>query len=157
MFGTQVQAKLEVKNPLDRIVAVVNDEVITEIELNTETALIKKQLRQQNTRLPDDAVLKRQLLERLILRRIQLQMAKRGSIRVDDEMVNRTLENIAAQNRMDLAQFKMVLEREGVDFETFRENMRDEITVTRLQQREVTNRIVVTQQEIDNFINNQIA
>lgn len=155
LWVSQAQAKLEVKDPLDRIVAVVNNEVITALELSHEMELIKKQLRQQSTRLPDEAVLQKQLLERMILRRIQLQMAKRGSIRVNDEMLNRTLENIAAQNRMDLSQFRAVLQREGVDFETFRENMRDEITVNRLQQRLVTSRIVVTEQEIDNFISNQ--
>ena len=155
LLSAQTQAKLAVEKPLDRIVAVVNNEVITELELNTEMALIKKQLRQQNTRLPEDAILQKQLLERMILRRIQLQMAERGKIRVDDEMVNRTLENIAAQNRMDLSQFRAVLQREGIEFESFRENMRNEITVNRLQQREVTSRIVVTQQEIDNFISNQ--
>lgn len=152
---TQANAKLEVKNPLDRIVAVVNDEVITELELNAEMKLIKKQLRQQNTQLPDDAVLGKQLLDRMILRRIQLQMAKRGSIRVDDETLNRTVDNIAAQNNLSLSDFRTVLKREGMDFEKFRENMRDEIAVNRLQQQQVRSRIVVTEQEIDNFLANQ--
>jgi len=155
LVASAAQAKLTVENPLDRIVAVVNDEVITGLELKAEMGLIKKQLRQQNTRLPNDAVLEKQLLDRMILRRIQLQMAKRGSIRVDDDMLNRTLENIAAQNRMSLSQFRAALQSEGINFESFRENMRDEITVNRLQQRQVRSRIVVTQQEIDNFINNQ--
>lgn len=155
LMTSVVQAKLEVENPLDRIVAVVNDEVITALELKAEMGLIKKQLSQQNTRLPSDAVLEKQLLDRMILRRIQLQMAKRASIRVDDDMLNRTLENIAAQNRMNLSQFRSALQNEGINFESFRENMRDEITVNRLQQRQVRSRIVVTQQEIDNFINNQ--
>ncbi len=155
LVASATQAKLAVENPLDRIVAVVNDEVITALELKAEMGLIKKQLRQQNTQLPSDAVLEKQLLERMILRRIQLQMAKRGSIRVDDDMLNRTLENIAAQNRMSLSQFRTALQSEGINFESFRENMRDEITVNRLQQRQVRSRIVVTQQEIDNFINNQ--
>ena len=155
VITTQSQAALSVEKPLDRIVAVVNDEVITELQLNAEMGLIKKQLRQQNTRLPDDAVLKKQLLERMILRTIELQMAKRGSIRVNDEALNRTLENIAAQNRMSLSQFREALQREGVDYASFRENMRDEITVNTLQQRIVRNRIVVTQQEVDNFIENQ--
>ncbi|MCF6337720.1 MAG: peptidylprolyl isomerase [Gammaproteobacteria bacterium] len=155
LMASAVQAKLAVENPLDRIVAVVNDEVITGLELKAEMGLIKKQLSQQNTRLPSDAVLEKQLLDRMILRRIQLQMAKRASIRVDDDMLNRTLENIAAQNRMSLSQFRTALQSEGINFESFRENMRDEITVNRLQQRQVRSRIVVTQQEIDNFINNQ--
>ena len=152
---SQAQAKLAVDNPLDRIVAVVNNEVITALELDREMELIKKQIRQQNNQLPDDAVLKKQLLERMILRRIELQMAQRGSIRVDDEMLNSTLENIAAQNRLTLPKFRAALQSEGVDFESFRENMRDEIIVNRLQQSQVTSRIVVTKQEIDNFLSNQ--
>ena len=155
VFAQPVGAALTVENPLDRIVAVVNDEVITDLELNKEMALIKQQLREQNNRLPSDAVLKKQLLERLILRRIQLQMAKRGSIRVDDETVNRTLENVAAQNRLTLNQFREALTKEGLNFEDFRENMRDEITLNRLQQRQVRNRIVITQQEIEAYISNQ--
>jgi len=145
LMTSVVQAKLAVENPLDRIVAVVNDEVITALELKAEIGLIKKQLSQKNTRLPSDAVLEKQLLDRMILRRIQLQMAKRASIRVDDDMLNRTLENIAAQNRMNLSQFRSALQNEGINFESFRENMRDEITVNRLQQRQVRSRIVVTQ------------
>jgi peptidyl-prolyl cis-trans isomerase SurA len=154
MFVAPVQAAITVSDPLDRIVAVVNNEVITALELNKEMELIKKQLSQNNTRLPADAVLQQQLLERLILRRIQLQMAERGSIRIDDDMLNRTMDNIAAQNRLSLAQFRSALESEGMSFEDFRENMRDEITINRLQQRMVKNRIVVTQQEIDSFIKN---
>ena len=153
--GQTANAAIEVTDPLDRIVAVVNDQVITALELDKEMGLIKQQLRQQNNRLPADDVLKKQLLERLILRDIQLQMAKRGSIRVDDQMLNRTLENIAAQNRLSLSQFRETLAREGMDYEYFRENMRDEITINQLQQRQVRNRIVITQQEIDTYISNQ--
>ncbi len=153
--ATVATAALKMNDPLDRIVAVVNSEVITALELDKEMQLIKKQLAQQDGRLPADAILRKQLLERLILRRIQLQMAKRGSIRVDDETLNRTLENIAAQNRLNLAEFRDALASEGLDYESFRENMRDEITVNRLQQRQVRNRIVITQQEIDTFISNQ--
>lgn len=152
---SQAHAALKVDDALDRIVAVVNNEVITALQLDKEMVLIKKQLAQQNSRLPADAVLRKQLLERLILRRIQLQMASRGSIRVDDETLNRTLDNIAAQNRLSLAQFRDTLAREGLDYEAFRENMREEITVNRLQQQQVRNRIVITQQEIDTFISNQ--
>lgn len=155
LIGQTANAALEINDPLDRVIAVVNDQVITALELDKEMGLIKQQLRQQNNRLPDDAVLKKQLLERLILRDIQLQMAKRGSIRVDDETLNKTLENIAAQNRLSLAEFRETLAREGLEYEAFRENMRDEIIISRLQQREVNNRIVITQQEIDTFISNQ--
>jgi peptidyl-prolyl cis-trans isomerase SurA len=148
-------AALAVKDPLDRIVAVVNDEVITELELNSEVESIKQQLQRQNTRMPSDSVLKRQLLERMILKRIQLQMAQRGHIKADDETVNRALDNIAAQNNLSLEQFRQALKNEGMDYTKFRENLRDEIILTRLQQDQVRNRIVITQQEIDNFLSNQ--
>lgn len=154
-FSQAANAALDVVDPLDRIVAVVNNEVITAIELDKELKQIKQQSRQQNNRLPADAILKKQLLERMILRSLQLQIAKRGSIRIDDLTLNRTLENIAAQNRLSLMQFRQALAKEGLDYEEFRENMRDEITINRLQQRQVRNRIVITQQEIENYISNQ--
>ena len=153
-FVFPASAALNITNPLDRIVAVVNDDVITAVELETEMGTIKKQLSQQNTRFPSDAILKKQLLERMILRRIQLQRAKRMHIRVDDETVNRTVDNIAAQNNLSLSQFREALTREGIDFASFRENMRDEITLNQLQNRLVRNRIMVTKQEIDNFLSN---
>lgn len=148
-------AALSVDNPLDRIVAVVNDDVITALELEDEVSDIKKQLRQQNTRLPEDAVLRKQLLERVILRRIQLQIAERAHIRVDDDTVNRTLDNIAAQNRLTLDEFRQALKREGIAYPKFRENIRQEIVLKRLQQQQVFNRITITEQEVDNFLSNQ--
>jgi peptidyl-prolyl cis-trans isomerase SurA len=141
--------------PLDNIIAVVNDDVITELELGDELDMIKKQLSLQNTRLPPDDILKPQILERMILRRLQLQLADKIHLHVDDETLNRTLDNIAAQNGMSLTQFRETLGREGIDFARFRENMRNEITISRLQNQRVSNRITVTQQEIDNFLANQ--
>lgn len=149
------QAQLSVTEPIDRIIAVVNDDVITALELTTEITSIKQQLQQQGQRLPPEATLKKQLLERLILRRIQLQMADRTRLRVDDESLNRALGNIAAQNNLGLPEFRDVLERDGMDFALFRENLRKEIIINRLQQRQLQNRIVVTEQEIDNFLANQ--
>lgn len=154
VLSTVVSAVVTVNNPLDRIIAVVNDDVITEIELDTEVSNIKKQLRQQNTNFPSDAVLRKQLLERMILRRIQLQMAKRVHLRVDDEMLNRTLDNIAAQNKLSLDGLRNSLERDGIDYSQFRENMRDEIIINQLQQRQVHNRINITNQEIVRFLEN---
>ena len=154
VLSTVVSAVVTVNNPLDRIIAVVNDDVITEIELDMEVSNIKKQLRQQNTNFPSDAVLRKQLLERMILRRIQLQMAKRVHLRVDDEMLNRTLDNIAAQNKLSLDGLRNSLERDGIDFSHFRENMRDEIIINQLQQRQVHNRINITNQEIVRFLEN---
>lgn len=140
---------------LDRIDAVVNDDVITALELDAEVADIKRQLRAQNTRLPPAAVLDRQILDRMILRRIQLQMARRMHISVDDDSLNRAIANIAARNNMSLEAFRGALVREGIDYARFRENIRDEIVINRLQKREVADRIDVTAQEIDAFLANQ--
>ena len=155
IVGGYTQAALNVANPLDRIVAVVNDDVITELELNREVENIKKQFQQQNTALPPDAVLRKQLLERVILRHIQLQLAKRMHIQVNDETLNRTLDNMAAQNGLSLAQFREVLRKEGIAYAQFRENMRDEITINQLQQRQVHSRITITEQEIDSYLQNE--
>ena len=147
-------AVVDVNDPLDRIIAVVNNDVITELELDKEVSNIKNQLRQQKTKLPSDSILKKQLLERMILRQIQLQLAERVHLRVNDEMLNRTLENIAAQNNLSIAGLRKTLENEGTDFSHFRENMRHEIIISQLQKRQVHNRISVTEQEIDRFLKN---
>lgn len=156
-FSVFAQAALNVPGALDRIVAVVNEDVITALELQTEMRKIKDQLRLQNTRLPDDEALKKQLVERMIVRQIQLQIAARQRIRVDDETLNKTLENIAARNQLSLTQFRDALQKEGIDFGDFREDMRKEVIVSRLQRREVHNRITVSTQEIEDFLINEAA
>jgi peptidyl-prolyl cis-trans isomerase SurA len=153
-INTVVGAVVNVSDSLDRIIAVVNKDVITELELDVEVFNIKKQLRQQNTKFPSDAILKKQLLERMIVRRIQLQMAERTHLRVNDEMLNRTLDNIAAQNSLSLSGLRESLERDGIVFSQFRENMRHEIIIDQLQKRQVHNRISITKQEINRFLKN---
>ncbi len=155
MLAPVAHAALSVDNPLDRIVAVVNDDVITALELTEEVDILKAQMAQQSTRLPSDAILREQLLKRMIVRRIQLQLAERLHLRVDDETVNRALENIAAQNRLTPKEFRQALAGQNIDYAKFRENMREEIIINRLQKRQVNNRILVTKQEIDSLLDNQ--
>jgi peptidyl-prolyl cis-trans isomerase SurA len=143
--------------PVDKIVAVVNDDVITSTELDTRLHSIKEQLKNQSSPMPPDAVLKKQVLDRMILASLQLQLADQNGIRVDDETLNRTIERIAADNKLSLTEFRSVLEKEGYDFATFREDIRREILISRVQQRQVTDRIMVTEQEIDNFLATQRA
>jgi len=143
--------------PVDKIVAVVNDDVITSTELDTRLHSIKEQLKNQSSPMPPDAVLKKQVLDRMILASLQLQLADQNGIRVDDETLNRTIERIAADNKLSLMEFRSVLEKEGYDFATFREDIRREILISRVQQRQVTDRIMVTEQEIDNFLATQRA
>ena len=154
VFNPVAVAVVTLSDPFDRIIAVVNDDVITEVELNAEVTNIKNQLRQQKTKLPSDAILKKQLLERMIMREIQLQLAERVHLKVNDEMLNRTLDNIAAQNNLSLDGLRKTLENEGTDFSHFRENMRHEIIISQLQKRQVHNKISVTEQEIDRFLKN---
>ncbi|MFO7603737.1 MAG: peptidylprolyl isomerase [Gammaproteobacteria bacterium] len=140
---------------LDRIVAVVNEDVITLSELDTYLDTVKKQLAQRNTQLPPDDVLQRQVLERMIQERLQLQLAQRQGIRVDDETINNVIANIARQNRLDLNQFRELLTREGFDFSAFRSNIQNEIIIARLQKKLVESQINVTEQEVDTYLARQ--
>lgn len=140
---------------LDRIVAIVNDDVITQQELKRETEAITQQQQLQKLPLPPANILEQKVLERLILTRLQQQLAVSSGIHVDDVLLNQTLLNIASQNNMTLSQFHDALQRDGLDFEHFRSNVRDEITIRQLRQRNVDSRITVSDQEIDNYIESQ--
>ena len=139
---------------LDKIVAVVNNSVITEYELRSRVASTLQQLALQRTPAPPRHLLERQLLERMITERILLQMAEDTNIRVDGPQLDRALARIARQNNMELDQFRRALEQDGVDFNAFREQVRTEMTIGRLREREVDNRVVVTDAEIDNYLAN---
>ncbi len=138
--------------PLDHIVAVVNDDVIVASELEQRVQRIRRQLAAQNTSLPPDDVLRRQILEREILDRIQLQLAAERGISIDDPSLNRAVGQIAQQNRLSLSEFRAVIERDGFDFQAFREDMRREMAISRLRNREVLSRISVSEQEIQEFL-----
>lgn len=137
---------------LDRIVAVVNGEVITRHELGQRLRVISAQLAQQKTPLPPPDVLERQVLERMISDRVLLQHARETGIRVDDGQLEKILSRIAADSKLSLPQFREALERDGLSFARFREDVRDEVTMVRLREREVEARIVVTDAEIDNLL-----
>jgi peptidyl-prolyl cis-trans isomerase SurA len=136
----------------DRIVAVVNDEVITFFDLRTRLETALAQLRKQGTPLPPRDVLERQMLERLVVDRIQLQMARDTGLRIDDTQLDQALNRIAAGNKMSLNQFRQALERDGIPYAKFREQIREEMTVARLREREVDNRLVISDGEVDNFL-----
>lgn len=140
---------------IDGIAAIVNDEAVTQSELEAETKTVKAQLQQQKSSQPSDATLQKQVLERLIVKHLKQQVASRNNIVIDDETLNRALNNIAKQNNMSLAQLRSVIERDGFDFNLYRENIRSEILHTRLRQRYVDNRINITTAEIDQFLKQQ--
>lgn len=138
----------------DRIIAVVNDEVITLFELRSRMAQVERQLRQQNTQLPPRDVLEKHVLERLIVDRAQLQFAKETGLRIDDSQLDQALLRVAEGNRMGLAQFRASLEQDGIPWQKFREDIRNEMVIGRLKEREVDSKIVVSEGEIDNFLEN---
>lgn len=138
--------------PLDHIVAVVNDDVILHSELNQYLQTIVVQLRQQNASLPDMSALVKQSLERLIMRSLQLQRAKSTGLQVDDATLNRTIQGIARKNGMNLEQFRRALITENMDYASFREDIRKEIIISRLRNRDVVNRINVSEQEIEDYL-----
>ncbi|MDX9885563.1 peptidylprolyl isomerase [Thauera sp.] len=139
---------------VDRIVAVVNSEVITSLQLRARIEQAKRQLARQGVELPPDNVLERQLLERLIVERAQVQLAQETSLRVDDATLERAIERIAGNNKLSVEQLRTTLETDGVAWNRFRDEIRTEILLTRLREREVDSRVVVTDAEIDNFIAN---
>ncbi|PKO36645.1 MAG: molecular chaperone SurA [Betaproteobacteria bacterium HGW-Betaproteobacteria-6] len=141
----------------DRIVAIVGNEVVTYVELRTRLAAALKQLQKQGTPLPSQDVLEGQMLERLIMERVQLQYARDSGMRVDDGQLEQAIGRIAAGNKMTLAQFREALEKDGVEYAQFREEIRNEIVTVRLREREVDSRLVISDGEIDNFLANQAA
>ncbi|MCW8900899.1 MAG: peptidylprolyl isomerase [Gammaproteobacteria bacterium] len=153
--ATQLIAKSPVV-PLDKIIVIVNDDIITQLELDERVKLISQQIRQQGSRIPPLDTLRQQILERLILEKLQLDMAQKTGIQVNDEMVNRVLSNIAQENRLSLQQFRKVIEKDGYEFSEFRENIRRQIIISRLHKIQVENKVNISEQEIDNYLNQSL-
>lgn len=142
---------------LDRIIAVVDREVITRGELQSRIKTVLQQLEKQGVALPPQDVLEKQVLERLIGDKLQLQLAAQTGLRVDDNQLDKTIERIAEQNKLNMTEFREALEKDGISFRKFREDIRSEIILARLREREVDNRINVTEAEIDNFLTTQAS
>jgi len=142
---------------LDRVVAVVNDEVVTQLELAAEVELAVRQLNIQGTPLPERAVLERQVLERMITSRILVQNARRTGIRVNDSQLNKAIDGMAAENKMSREQFREAMEAEGIDISLFRDRIRMEIMITRLKEREVDNKVTITEAEIDSYLRQEAS
>lgn len=148
-FAAQAHAAAQV---IDRIIAVVNDDVILESELDQALHVTESQLRDRGITPPSEDVLRSQVLEHLILLKLQTQQAQQAGIKVDDRELNEVLNGIAAQNKLSLAQFIAQVKQEGIDYAALREQVRDEILVNRVRQKEVDPRVVVTDQDIDQFL-----
>lgn len=137
---------------VDRVIAVVNDEVITRYELNEQRKAVIAQLKRQGVAMPPDAELDSQVLERFINEKVQLQYAREYGIRADEEVVNASLQRIAADNKMSMQQFVAALKKDGVTIEKFRDELKSEIVLSRLRDREVESRVTVTDSEIDSYL-----
>lgn len=140
---------------VDEIVAVVNSEAITLRDLELRTAAAERQLRAAKVALPAPDVLRRQVLERLITERVLVQSATRTGIRVDELQLDRALQRIAAQNRMSLEAFRQALATEGASYSRLREDIRAEIAIARLRERDAENKVVVTDAEVEALIATQ--
>ncbi len=151
LWLNSVQAREE----LDKIVAVVNEDVITFTALKHEVQLVANELRRRQTPMPPIDVLLPQVLERVIMDKLQQQLAERTGIRVDDNTLNATLRQTAARNGLSLAGLREEVQASGQSFASFREELRQQIQIQRLHQRYVNNKVNVTEGEIDNFIANQ--
>ncbi len=137
---------------VDRIVAVVNKEVITQYELAERMNRVLKELQRRGTSPPERGEIERQVLERLVAEKVQLQFARETGLRVDDLELDRTVNRVAERNKLSLTEFRNTLERDAIRFDAFREELRNEILITRLREREVTSKITVSEGEIENFL-----
>ncbi len=143
-----------VSKELDHIVAVVNSNVIIRSELNTKANIIRRRLIDSDTPLPPRQVLERQVLDRMILEQLQTQLAREQGIRVDDEALNDNLRRLARRNNVTLSQFREVLDKDGFDYEQFREDVRSEIILSQLRRQMVENRIDVSELEVEHELQN---
>ena len=137
---------------IDRVVAVVNDEAITQYELDDAKRLVVQQLKAQKVAEPPADVLEKQVLERLITQRCMLQYAKDNGIKVDDLTVERTVQRIAEDNRMTVDDLRKALARDNIPYAKYREDIRNEIILQRIREREVDNRITVSDGEVDLYL-----
>ncbi|ESS73132.1 chaperone SurA [Methyloglobulus morosus KoM1] len=138
--------------PLERIVAVVEDDVILEHEFQNEVVAIVQKLQSSNTPMPPDYVIKKQVLEKMIIERLQRHLAEKAGINMSEEMLTNSATEIAQRNNMTLEQFKDELQRQGMSYQAFLENMRNEIVINQLRGKEIGERIKVTDREVEHFI-----
>ena len=138
--------------PLDRVLVVVNDEAITQWDLNEQRRVMLAQLKASNIAPPSNDVLDKQVMERLIVERALLQYAKENGIRVDDTTVERTILRVAEENKLKPDEFRKVLEREGIQYANYREDIRRQVLIQRVREREVDSKINVSDAEVDNYL-----
>src|SRR5215510_559797 len=140
---------------LDRVAAVVNDGVVLQSELDEQVIMITERLRGQKLELPPENVLRQQVLERLVLQEIQMQRADKANLKVPDEALNSAMQDVAQRNNIPLQQLPEALVQQGIDYASYRDAMRKELTLTLLRQRDVIQRISITPREVDQYLEKQ--
>lgn len=151
----QEMESIPIVKPIDHIVAIVNEDVITRQELNEAIKVAIDRLQLQGMQLPDQHVLQNQVLESIVTKRVQLQSANEVGLSVGESEVDETVQRIAQENKLSLPEFYAVLEKDGISFNKFREEIRDEMIMARLKEREVKHQVNVTEGEVDNFLRTQ--
>lgn len=157
LAGVLLTAQANALTQLDYIVAVVDDDVVLASELISRIATVREQIVAQNARLPPEQVLYSQMLERLIMESLQIQMGARAGVRIDDATLTQSLAAIAQQNGMTLEQFQDVLAADGINYREFRDDVRREMTIQRVQRARVNNRVHVTEEEIQAFLDSPVG
>lgn len=136
----------------DRVIAVVNNEALTQYDLRTRLSSVENNLRRQGTPMPPEKVLQRQVLERLIVDKLQMQSATELGMKINDTELDAAMRRIAENNRLTLDEFKAALEKDGIPWTKFREEVRQEITMARLRDREIDSRVTISESEIDAYL-----
>ena len=152
ILSLNIHSKIEL---LDRVVAVVDSGVIMESQLNSRVEEILQRIKNDNAELPPLNLIEEQVLDRLIIEEIQLQIADRAGIKISDSELNQTLARVAAQNNLSLEEFRIKLEGEGTSYRSFRDTIRKELIIQRVQRGKVGAKIDISEQEIENFINSE--
>ncbi len=154
-FFTAASFAKQNSESLDQLIAVVNDDVITKSELNHALSMVKMQITQDHLSLPPVAVLQKQVLDQLINKKLQLQVAKQAGIEVGDADIDQMVARVAKQNNMTVAMLYQRLGSEGMSMADYRHELRTSLTIQRLQQQEVVNRITISKEEVSNFMRSQ--
>lgn len=142
---------------LDGIVAVVEDDIILESELAREASTIIVKLQSSKVQIPPENVLFKQVLERLIIDKLQSQLAQKAGVKISDEMVDSSLNNIAQQNGLDMASFQREIKNQGMNYAEFKENVRKEIIINQLRSHEIGSRVKVSEQEIEHYLETELS
>lgn len=150
VWAVQVSAQL-----LDHIIAVVEDDVILEHELQQEVNTIAQRIRASNSQMPPDTILRQQVLEKMIIDKLQRQLAERAGIIVSEDMLIKAADDIAQRNNMNLEQFKQELKSQGLDYKSFLDNLHNEILISQLRSHEIGGRIKVSDREVQHALETQ--